>query len=78
MILGWVAKEVSKLRLKTAARTDERIRTMNEIVTGIRVIKVYTWEKPFATLIHLCRKYDLLQFLVKSLKKVSNAPFKLK
>ncbi len=63
MILGWVAKVFSKLRLKTAARTDERIRTMNEIVTGIRVIKMYTWEKPFATLIDLYRRYILLSHI---------------
>ena len=25
---------------------------MNEIVNGMKVIKVYTWEKPFASLVH--------------------------
>uniref|UniRef100_A0A8C7Y860 Multidrug resistance-associated protein 4 n=1 Tax=Oryzias sinensis TaxID=183150 RepID=A0A8C7Y860_9TELE len=37
----------SSLRAKTAVLTDERIRTMNEVVSGIRVIKMYGWEKPF-------------------------------
>lgn len=46
----------SDLRLKTAERTDERIQTMNEVLTGIRVIKMYSWEKPFAKLIDLCRR----------------------
>uniref|UniRef100_A0A8C7YAW4 Multidrug resistance-associated protein 4 n=1 Tax=Oryzias sinensis TaxID=183150 RepID=A0A8C7YAW4_9TELE len=41
----------SSLRAKTAVLTDERIRTMNEVVSGIRVIKMYGWEKPFVCFI---------------------------
>lgn len=41
----------SSLRSKTAVLTDSRIRTMNEVVSGIRIIKMYAWEKPFAGLI---------------------------
>ena len=51
-----MGKVFSRMRLKTAIRTDERIRTMNEIISGMRVIKMYTWEKPFAKLIEYCRK----------------------
>lgn len=42
---------LSVLRSKTAVLTDSRIRTMNEVVSGIRIIKMYAWEKPFAALI---------------------------
>lgn len=38
-------------RSKTATLTDSRIRTMNEVVSGIRIIKMYAWEKPFASLV---------------------------
>ena len=55
--LGWMGRVFSKLRLETAKRTDERIRTMNEIISAMRVIKMYTWEKPFANLIAHCRRY---------------------
>ncbi|XP_047432401.1 ATP-binding cassette sub-family C member 4-like [Mugil cephalus] len=41
----------SKFRSKTAVLTDSRIRIMNEVVSGIRIIKMYAWEKPFAALV---------------------------
>ncbi|MCJ8729846.1 hypothetical protein PDJAM_G00111100 [Pangasius djambal] len=49
-------KLFSKFRNKTAVLTDSRIRTMNEVVSGIRIIKMYAWEKPFAALINDIRK----------------------
>ncbi|KAH6939774.1 hypothetical protein HPB50_021578 [Hyalomma asiaticum] len=45
----------AKLRAKTAALTDERIRLVNEFVAGMRVIKMYTWEMPFAQLVNNMR-----------------------
>ena len=35
-------------RLKTAVKSDERIKIMNEVISAMRVIKMYTWEGPFA------------------------------
>ncbi|KAB0797838.1 hypothetical protein PPYR_08831 [Photinus pyralis] len=53
------AKFIAKLRNKTAYRTDERVRLMNEVVTGIQVIKMYTWEKPFAKFVAFIRRNEI-------------------
>jgi ATP-binding cassette subfamily C (CFTR/MRP) protein 4 len=41
--------------MRVALKTDYRIRLMNDIVSGIKVIKMYTWEKPFSRLVHVAR-----------------------
>lgn len=50
------AISVCCLRAETAVLTDDRIRTMNEVISGIRVIKMYGWEKPFAALVDEVRR----------------------
>ena len=56
-ISAWVGKQFARLRVETAGKTDRRIRLMAEIVGGIRVIKMYCWEKPFSLLVQEARKY---------------------
>ncbi|KAM9328000.1 ATP-binding cassette sub-family C member 4 isoform 2-T2 [Pholidichthys leucotaenia] len=56
----------SKFRSKTAALTDSRIRTMNEVVTGIRIIKMYAWEKPFAALVSEVRRREITKIMKSS------------
>nr|AAI50823.1 ATP-binding cassette, sub-family C (CFTR/MRP), member 4 [Mus musculus] len=58
-----IGKLFSSLRSKTAAFTDARIRTMNEVITGMRIIKMYAWEKSFADLIANLRKKEISKIL---------------
>ncbi|XP_069323195.1 ATP-binding cassette sub-family C member 4 isoform X2 [Eulemur rufifrons] len=58
-----IGKLFSSLRSKTAAFTDIRIRTMNEVITGIRIIKMYAWEKSFADLITDLRRKEISKVL---------------
>ncbi len=43
-------------RLKSAKITDKRVHVMNEIITGIRVIKMYAWEYAFKRVVTTVRK----------------------
>ncbi|XP_061700381.1 multidrug resistance-associated protein 4 isoform X1 [Syngnathoides biaculeatus] len=56
----------SKFRSRTAILTDSRIRTMNEVVSGIRIIKMYAWEKPFAALVSDVRRKEIHQIMMSS------------
>nr|XP_040058389.1 multidrug resistance-associated protein 4-like isoform X2 [Gasterosteus aculeatus aculeatus] len=56
----------STLRAETAVLTDERIRTMSEVISGIRVIKMYGWEKPFAALVDEVRRTEISKIMKSS------------
>ncbi|XP_038615214.1 multidrug resistance-associated protein 4 isoform X2 [Tachyglossus aculeatus] len=71
-----IGKLFSSLRSKTAAFTDVRIRTMNEVITGMRIIKMYAWEKPFADLISNLRRNEISKILKSSyLRGINLASF---
>ncbi|KAI4581551.1 hypothetical protein MJG53_009994 [Ovis ammon polii x Ovis aries] len=51
---------------KTAALTDKRIRTMSEVITGIRTIKMNAWEKSFIDRITRLRSKEISKILKSS------------
>ncbi|ODN00558.1 Multidrug resistance-associated protein 4 [Orchesella cincta] len=55
----WNGSYSAKCRLKIAQRTDERGRIMNEIIIAMKIIKQYTWEKPFSAVIYKLRELEV-------------------
>uniref|UniRef100_A0A1X7UA79 Uncharacterized protein n=1 Tax=Amphimedon queenslandica TaxID=400682 RepID=A0A1X7UA79_AMPQE len=49
----------SKLRLNAAKMTDRRVKVMNEVISGIRVIKMYAWEYAFSNVVAAIRKSEI-------------------
>lgn len=52
------ASKAGKIRNKAAAQTDKRLTVIKEIVTGIRVVKMYAWERNFRDLIAQIRRFE--------------------
>ena len=54
-----VVGSAQPVRANVMRTTDARVKLMNEVLTGIRVIKYYCWEKPFKGKIHDIRHQEL-------------------
>ncbi|NXQ70784.1 MRP4 protein, partial [Quiscalus mexicanus] len=61
-----IGRLFSSLRSKTAALTDVRIRTMNEVISGMKIIKMYAWEKSFAELVNGLRRKEIAMVMKSS------------
>ena len=51
---------VSKQRRKVLKYSDLRVKMMNEILNGIRIIKFYAWERPFGKEVGELRENELI------------------
>ncbi|XP_023236146.1 multidrug resistance-associated protein 4-like, partial [Centruroides sculpturatus] len=54
-----LSKLYSKLRLQAAILGDERLNLLNEMIADMRLLKMYTWELPYAALIEKIRKKEM-------------------
>ena len=60
LIIQFCVVGVSRpVRNNVMRTTDARVKLMNEVLTGIRVIKYYCWEKPFKGKLHDIRHKEL-------------------
>jgi len=56
---GVVFSNVSKMRRKVLKYSDARVKMINEILAGIRIIKFYAWEAPFGKEVQRLREKEL-------------------
>lgn len=54
-----ITKQLFKLRKNSMIWTERRNKAINELVGGIRVVKQFAWEKPYAKRIHDLRKEEM-------------------
>ncbi|KAG5672509.1 hypothetical protein PVAND_002633 [Polypedilum vanderplanki] len=58
-IQSYIGKKAAHFRNQTTKRTDIRVRLMNEIINGIQVIKMYSWQQNFAKVIEKVRRKEI-------------------
>ena len=58
-INGKIFVLLNQIRKKKVKVTDIRVKLMNEILSGIRVIKYYAWESAFSEKIEIVREEEL-------------------
>ena len=60
LIIQFIVTGLSQpIEMNTMKTVDARVKLMNEILTGIRIIKYYCWEKPFKGKIDDLRNVEL-------------------
>lgn len=64
---GFIANKIKTLQIRQMKNKDERVKLMNEILGGIKVLKLYAWEPSFED--------QVLQIREKELKVLKQAAY---
>ncbi|XP_077285786.1 multidrug-Resistance like Protein 1 isoform X3 [Arctopsyche grandis] len=56
---GFIANRVKTLQIKQMKNKDERVKLMNEVLNGIKVLKLYAWEPSFEAQILKIRNREI-------------------
>eukprot|EP01134_Creolimax_fragrantissima_P003514 CFRG3514T1 len=65
----------AKLRGKATLLTDERVKKMGEVLTGVRVMKMYAWENSFAKVVGAVRAEEMTHVRKAAFMKGTNLAF---
>lgn len=57
---AWLTKIAKKLQIKQMKLKDSRVMIMNEILSGMKIIKLYGWENAFINKVQTIRKKELV------------------
>eukprot|EP01147_Barroeca_monosierra_P004350 gene4350-6642_t len=72
----YLSKLFGRLRSQTASLTDQRVKVTNEVICGMRIIKMYAWEKPFHSVIQGLRRLEVTKVTASgSIKGLNLATF---
>ncbi|KAJ3359292.1 hypothetical protein GGF32_009501 [Allomyces javanicus] len=63
VLQSWSGRLVENLQVRLMATTDARVNKTQEVLQGIRVIKYFAWERPFATKLHALRGQEMRALL---------------
>jgi hypothetical protein len=50
-----------RIRARTATISDARVRTTNQLLSGIQIMKMYAWEPPFVRMVNEIRRQEMAQ-----------------
>ncbi|KAJ3181645.1 hypothetical protein HDU85_003589 [Gaertneriomyces sp. JEL0708] len=64
---GRIVKRLGVIRKTVAPLTDKRVKLIQEILAGIRVIKMFAWERPFLSKTGSIRKQEIAQIFKRSI-----------
>lgn len=59
----YLVKRFRSMQIKQMKDKDERLKVMNEILTGIRVLKLYAWELSFEKIVGKIRLREIATLL---------------
>ena len=58
---GKIARTMGALKRGMLKHSDERVKFMNEVLSGIRIVKMYSWENPVTAQIMAMRAREMAQ-----------------
>jgi ABC-type multidrug transport system fused ATPase/permease subunit len=64
----WIGKKMNMISRQILVFTDQRTKLMNEIINGIRVVKLYAWEQSFTEKLQYIRQLELQKLKVNKKK----------
>ncbi|CAF0833288.1 unnamed protein product [Rotaria sordida] len=65
-------RQFSRYRKATMANTDKRVQTINELVNGCQIIKMYNWEKAMEQRVRETRQHELSHIFKSSCLRAVN------